>query len=151
MLFTMKRIGVNNDPLNSQPSHQAWKWPLNLNTQKFCPNSPRVSLVGNPVIYWINLAFLLLFLVISMLKVFHSKRGDLTLESRGTSDNLLLGAGHLFLAYVLHYLPFFKMDRQLYIHHYYPAFYFSCLLTAVLGEYLLSRMEEQKSVVKESS
>ena len=157
MLFTMKRIGIFGDPLESQPSHQAWKWPLNLNTQKFCPNPPRVTLVGNPLIYWLNLFFLICFLLVSLVKIFQSNRESPSSENQKPSsedpsppDRLLAGACRLFLAYILHYVPFFSMGRQLYIHHYLPAFYFSCLLSAVLAEYLLSAVQEGKSIFKES-
>ena len=145
MIFTMKRIGIHNDPLQSAPSHLAWKWPLNLNTQKFCPSSPRVSLVGNPLVYWTNLLFLALFTVIFLVKAFHSSR-----DSQTPPSPLLAGAGKMFLAYLLHYLPFFKLDRQLYIHHYYPALYFSCLLSATTIEYICSIIEQKKSYVRVS-
>ncbi len=37
----------------------------------------------------------------------------------------LLGVG-----WMLHYLPYFLMGRQLFLHHYFPALYFGILLTA---------------------
>ena len=46
-LWVMGRIGIDGA---GQESHQPWKWPLNLNTQKFCPNSPRAALVGSPFV-----------------------------------------------------------------------------------------------------
>ena len=150
MFFMMKRIGIQQDPLESQPSHEAWKWPFNLNTQKFCPREPRVTLVGNPLVYWVNLGFLLLYLLVSAVRIFQTSREPERLESESPADELLAGAGHLLLAYLLHYLPFFKISRQLYIHHYLPAFYFSCLLSAVLMEYLFRKIQEKNSVFKES-
>jgi dolichyl-phosphate-mannose-protein mannosyltransferase len=36
----------------------------------------------------------------------------------------------LFGAYALHYLPFFLMSRSLYLHHYLPAYMFSCMVLA---------------------
>ena len=38
----------------------------------------------------------------------------------------------LFSLWAVNYFPFFLMFRQLYIHHYYPALYFSSLLTGVV-------------------
>lgn len=35
--------------------------------------------------------------------------------------------GFLALAWALHYLPFFLMQRQLFLHHYFPALYFAIL------------------------
>lgn len=37
----------------------------------------------------------------------------------------------LALGWFLHYFPFFIMQRQLFLHHYFPALYFALLLTAV--------------------
>lgn len=34
----------------------------------------------------------------------------------------------LFIAWAIHYLPFFLMGRVLYFHHYFPAFVFQCML-----------------------
>ena len=36
--------------------------------------------------------------------------------------------GFLFMAWGLHYFPFFLMARQLFLHHYLPALYFAILL-----------------------
>jgi len=34
----------------------------------------------------------------------------------------------LFGAWAIHYLPFFLMGRSLYLHHYLPAYMFSCMV-----------------------
>ncbi|KAG0219683.1 hypothetical protein BGX33_001449 [Mortierella sp. NVP41] len=39
-------------------------------------------------------------------------------------------AGTFFTGWALHYLPFFFVDRVLYMHHYFPSLYFSILLTS---------------------
>jgi dolichyl-phosphate-mannose-protein mannosyltransferase len=36
--------------------------------------------------------------------------------------------GFLALGWSLHYFPFFLMQRQLFLHHYFPALYFAILL-----------------------
>lgn len=36
--------------------------------------------------------------------------------------------GFLFVGWALHYFPFYLMGRQLFLHHYLPALYFSILL-----------------------
>lgn len=36
--------------------------------------------------------------------------------------------GFLFMGWCLHYLPFYLMNRQLFLHHYLPALYFAILL-----------------------
>lgn len=37
--------------------------------------------------------------------------------------------GFLFIGWALHYLPFYIMARQLFLHHYLPALYFAILLS----------------------
>ena len=64
--------------------------------------------------------------------MFNHQREEATSNS-SPETSLHLSAGFsLFCAWALHYLPFFLMYRTLYIHHYYPAFYFSSLLSAIL-------------------
>ena len=40
----------------------------------------------------------------------------------------------------MHYLPFFMMERQLFIHHYLPALFYSVLLTAVVFDFVTSKL-----------
>merc|ERR550525_2266926 len=59
----------------------------------------------------------------------------------------LLACAKLLGAWAVHYLPFFFMHRILYLHHYFPAVYFSCLLTGVLADLLfrlsITRLPDQ--------
>ena len=43
----------------------------------------------------------------------------------------------LLLAWFLHYLPFFAMNRVLYYHHYFPAFMISAMLSGILLEHIV--------------
>ena len=56
--------------------------------------------------------------------------------------------GRLLLAYALHYLPYFLLGRQLYVHHYYPALYFNCLLSGAVVDIFVSRIRSSSSHVK---
>jgi dolichyl-phosphate-mannose-protein mannosyltransferase len=40
------------------------------------------------------------------------------------------------LAYALHYLPFFFMNRTLFLHHYLPAMAFAYVISGITAEYL---------------
>ena len=46
--------------------------------------------------------------------------------------------GFLFVGWGLHYLPFFLMGRQLFLHHYFPALYFAILLFCAVFDFLTS-------------
>ena len=94
-------------------------------------------LLGNPVIWWGNIVFLIIFLMVytwSSLKVQRGvKESPAVAEERETT---LLAAAWLFLGWCLHYIPFWAMGRVLYVHHYYPALLFSSMLSAVLLDYI---------------
>ncbi|KAG9069107.1 Protein O-mannosyltransferase 2 [Linnemannia hyalina] len=44
--------------------------------------------------------------------------------------------------WILHYLPSFIMGRVMYLHHYFPALYFTILLHAFLIDHLLHRLAQ---------
>lgn len=48
--------------------------------------------------------------------------------------------GFLFLGWALHYLPFYLMSRQLFLHHYFPALYFAILLLCSVFDFLTSTL-----------
>lgn len=41
-----------------------------------------------------------------------------------------------FAGYLLHYLPFFAIDRTMFLYHYLPALYFKILLLAAMVEHV---------------
>src|SRR5271155_4382665 len=46
--------------------------------------------------------------------------------------------GFFFLAWALHYFPFYLMGRQLFLHHYLPAHLASCLVAGALLEFIFN-------------
>lgn len=44
------------------------------------------------------------------------------------------------MGWALHYLPFFIMQRQLFLHHYFPALYFAILLSAGIFDLFTSTL-----------
>lgn len=48
--------------------------------------------------------------------------------------------GFLFVGWSLHYLPFFLMSRQLFLHHYFPALYFAILLSCGVFDLVTSTL-----------
>lgn len=45
--------------------------------------------------------------------------------------------GFFLIAWILHYFPFFLMKRQLFLHHYLPAYYFGILLSGYILDHLI--------------
>ncbi|XP_032261559.1 protein O-mannosyl-transferase 2 isoform X1 [Phoca vitulina] len=98
----------------------------------------RVYLLGNPVVWWLNLLSIALYLLLGSIMAVAVQRGArLPAEVEGLSQVLLQGGGQLLLGWMLHYFPFFLMGRILYFHHYFPAMLFSSMLTGILWDTLL--------------
>ena len=97
----------------------------------------RVYLLGNPLIWWANIGFLVVFLLMYFYSSLKTQRGVSECpEAVAMRETTLVAAAWFFLGWCLHYIPFWAMGRVLYIHHYYPALLFSSMLSAVLLDYI---------------
>lgn len=56
----------------------------------------------------------------------------------GTRSRLYNSTGFFFLLWAAHYLPFFIMGRQLFLHHYLPAHLASCLVAGAIVEFIFN-------------
>ncbi|XP_077477713.1 protein O-mannosyl-transferase 2 [Stigmatopora argus] len=124
--------------MNSKP----WHWPINYQGLRFSgvnETEYRVYLLGNPVVWWLNLASLGLYLILAVVANIAFKRG-FSIEQRRRDHCLVLmrAGGFLLLGWVLHYVPFYTMTRVLYYHHYFPAMLFSSMLTGITIDFLLN-------------
>ncbi|XP_072720357.1 protein O-mannosyl-transferase 2 isoform X1 [Ciconia boyciana] len=128
-------------PKDNEVTSKPWHWPINYQGLRFSginETDYRVYLLGNPVIWWLNLVTLGLYLLIAVSTAVTLKRGvQLTSELKELSRVVLRGGGQIMLGWLLHYLPFFMMGRVLYFHHYFPAMLFSSMLTGITWDTLL--------------
>lgn len=62
----------------------------------------------------------------------------LILTYLGTRSRLYNSTGFFFIAWATHYLPFYVMGRQLFLHHYLPAHLASALVTGALLEFIFN-------------
>lgn len=56
----------------------------------------------------------------------------------GTRSRLYNSTGFFFLCWAAHYLPFYLMGRQLFLHHYLPAHLASCLVAGAIVEFVFN-------------
>ncbi|XP_023483941.2 protein O-mannosyl-transferase 2 isoform X2 [Equus przewalskii] len=128
-------------PKDNEFTSKPWHWPINYQGLRFSGINDtdfRVYLLGNPVVWWLNLLSIALYLLSGSIIAVAMQRGArLPPEVEGLSQVLLRGGGQLLLGWTLHYFPFFLMGRILYFHHYFPAMLFSSMLTGVLWDTLL--------------
>lgn len=130
-------------PKEGEITSQPWQWPINFKGQHFSGGTPKIYLLGNPLVFWGNLGALGLYLFTRLYSAYVCKRGYLEPGSAGMEarrERTLGACGWLALAWALHYLPFYAMGRILYFHHYFPALLFSSMLTGVILDYLFESL-----------
>ena len=62
-------------PKEGEYTSRPWEWPINIRGQYFSGKDHRVYLLGNPVIWWGNIVFLLLFGLTYMWNLMREQRG----------------------------------------------------------------------------
>lgn len=99
----------------------------------------QVYLFGNPLAWGAGTLSVLLYAGVRVLLVLRAQRGyrDFSQTSVVYYDQV---CGFLALAWAMHYLPFWLMKRQLFVHHYLPALYISILLSAALFDMATGRL-----------
>ncbi|KAF9434893.1 hypothetical protein BGZ76_007237 [Entomortierella beljakovae] len=121
---------------NRDESHP-WSWPFlnrGLNYYVSRETNNYVYLMGNPLIWWAASTTALVYMSKCISSVFRYLRnnGQCTFRNErerfGLTPFYSISSGTFFAGWVIHYFPFFVMDRHLYIYHYLPAMYFSILL-----------------------
>uniref|UniRef100_A0A671YU75 Protein O-mannosyl-transferase 2 n=1 Tax=Sparus aurata TaxID=8175 RepID=A0A671YU75_SPAAU len=136
-------------PKDNEMNSKPWHWPINYQGLRFSgvnDTDYRVYLLGNPVVWWINLASLGLYVIMVAVASVALQRGFSLGQKRigmvidcdsNDSHVLMREGGQLFLGWLLHYAPFYTMGRVLYYHHYFPAMLFNSMLTGITLDVLL--------------
>ncbi|XP_061751064.1 protein O-mannosyl-transferase 2 isoform X3 [Nerophis ophidion] len=128
-------------PKDNEMTSKPWHWPINYQGLRFSgvnETEYRVYLLGNPVVWWLNLACLGLYLILIAVASIAFQRGvSMSQSRRGHCFVLMRGGGLFFLGWLLHYVPFYTMSRVLYYHHYFPAMLFSSMLSGITLDFLL--------------
>lgn len=124
--------------------------------QFFSGSNYKIYLLGNPLVWWGNLILLVIYTATQLTISVRDQRGctydrltagkmyDVLEESFSShalvtalNSRLSYAGTWLFIAWFVHYIPFYAMGRVLYFHHYFPASVFSTMLSAVLLDYAL--------------
>ncbi|XP_067002481.2 protein O-mannosyltransferase 1 [Anabrus simplex] len=133
MLFANQE-NVQNHMYSSEP----FEWPLMMRGIAYwvSPHSnAQVHLLGNVVIWYSGSACLLLYC--GMLVIYLLRRRRLCYDLSDEAWESFLTVGKVLLVgFLFHYLPYFFVERTLFLHHYLPAFTFKVLLMAALLEHL---------------
>ncbi|XP_030569577.1 protein O-mannosyltransferase 1, partial [Drosophila novamexicana] len=90
-------------------------------------SSAQIYLLGNVLIWYMASAGL--FIYAALLVFYALRRRRLCFDVSAGEWRRFLGAGDtFFVGYLMHYLPYFFVDRTLFLHNYLPAFVFKLLL-----------------------
>lgn len=158
VMWTTNAGLTESHPYDSRPS--SWPW-MRRGISFWGREQKHIYLIGNWFTWYLSSAAVVFYVTMRLLFFVRDKRGyrddfngkkksasatvpddtrilnihrccivDLFLYS-GLREYYELSGGFFFMGWCYHYLPFFLMGRQLFLHHYLPALYFAILLFSV--------------------
>jgi dolichyl-phosphate-mannose-protein mannosyltransferase len=103
----------------------------------------QMYLLGNPVLWWSSTAAIAIYMALVFFKRAALRRKlaigvKMQASPIGKQLEFFSFSGFMFIQWLWHYIPFFGMRRQLFLHHYLPALYFAVLLFAILVDFALA-------------
>lgn len=129
------------DILSSSPT----EWPIlqvGLRMCSWADDVLKFYLLGNPVVWWSAACSILAFCGFVFAYIVRMQRRIFDM-SAAQWDHFLYVGKCLTLGWALHYIPFWIMGRVTYLHHYFPALYFSILMVP----FLLDHVTRQRSAM----
>ncbi|KAI0687287.1 glycosyltransferase family 39 protein [Earliella scabrosa] len=99
----------------------------------------QIYLLGNPLIWYLSTAGVFAYAAVRGLLILRAQRGYRDFDNTKVVKYDTL-CGFLFIGWALHYLPFYIMRRQLFLHHYFPALYFAILLSCACFDLVTSTL-----------
>ncbi|KAL8784553.1 MAG: hypothetical protein Q9213_003901 [Squamulea squamosa] len=115
-------------------------WPVLRRGINFWGKDRRqIYLIGNPVIWWSSTAAIGIYFVFKALSVLRWQRGFKDYENINFK-RFDYEIGTSVLGWAFHYFPFFLMQRQLFLHHYFPALYFAIVALCQVYDFATNRI-----------
>ncbi|KAF2705316.1 glycosyltransferase family 39 protein [Pleomassaria siparia CBS 279.74] len=132
----------HNNALTSSHPYASYpvSWPFLLRGVSFWTQNDtreQIYFLGNPIGWWLASSLLAVFAGIIGADQLALRRGMDALDLR-TRSRLYNSTGFFFLTWASHYIPFYVMGRQLFLHHYLPAHLASALVTGALIEFIFN-------------
>jgi dolichyl-phosphate-mannose-protein mannosyltransferase len=93
-----------------------------------------IYLLGNPIAFWASSIAACVFIFFKGVMALRKQRGWRS-QNHSLISFYSRPTDFFTLAWLLHWLPFFTMRRQLFLHHYMPSLYFAILVAVVGFEY----------------
>ncbi|KAI9189863.1 Dolichyl-phosphate-mannose--protein mannosyltransferase 4 [Blastocladiella emersonii ATCC 22665] len=112
-------------------------WPVVTRGISFWQNNgdKQIYLLPNAPAWWFALACLGIFGSVWLLERLAARR-SIEMGDKAGSRQLHYSTGFLFVAWALHYLPFYLMGRSLFLHHYLPAAILAFMVAAGMFDFV---------------
>lgn len=115
-------------------------WPVLSRGINFWGKDHRqIYLLGNPVIWWSSSLAILTYVVFKAISVLRWQRGYKDYDNVAYK-RFDYEIGTTVLGWAFHYFPFYLMQRQLFLHHYFPALYFAILALSQTYDHVTNRI-----------
>jgi dolichyl-phosphate-mannose-protein mannosyltransferase len=143
---TMWRINSN---LNSP---HAWEsvpttWPFLLRGINYWgTDDSQIYLLGNAPVWWTSTALIFIFAVYVVVQTLKWHLGAAVGDEEHVY-NFNVQTLHYIAGWAVHLLPSFFMARQLFLHHYLPAYYFGILALAHFMDILVSYIFVKRTII----
>lgn len=115
-------------------------WPILRRGINFWGKDNRhIYLIGNPVIWLSSTVAIGIYFVFKGLSILRWQRGYRDYDSVNFK-RFDYEIGTSVLGWAFHYLPFYLMKRQLFLHHYFPALYFAITVLCQVYDFATNRI-----------
>lgn len=115
-------------------------WPILRRGINFWGKDHRqIYLIGNPVVWYLSTLAVAVYVVFKGLAILRWQRGCGD-YANVTFKRFDYEIGTTIVGWALHYFPFYLMQRQLFLHHYFPALYFAILAFCQIFDYVTARV-----------
>lgn len=134
LMFHHNNQLTSEHPFASQPD----SWPLSLSGVSFWNDNEakqQIFFIGNIVGFWLEVCFLAIYVGLVLADQVTRRRNIILVNDKARS-RLYNTLGFLFIGWCAHYLPFFLMNRQKFLHHYLPAHLIAALFSGALLEFI---------------
>ena len=137
VMWTTNAGLVESHAWDSRPP--SWPW-LRRGINFWGKDNRQIYLLGNPVIWWSSSLGIAIYCVFKGLSVLRWQRGFRDYENVNFK-RFDYEIGSMVLGWAFHYFPFYLMQRQLFLHHYFPALYFAIMAVCQVYDFAVSRID----------
>ncbi|KAJ9155344.1 Dolichyl-phosphate-mannose--protein mannosyltransferase 1 [Pleurostoma richardsiae] len=101
-------------------------------------NHRQIYLIGNPIVWWSSTLAVVIYVIFKGVAILRWQR-----SCNDYADPVIkrfdYEIGTSVLGWAFHYFPFYLMQRQLFLHHYFPALYFAVMALCQVFDYVTVR------------